>query len=210
MGNRKALAAVIVGGAVLAIAAVLAVYFIFLTGPREVVPASELEPFSLPQLVDTPPDEVWTDDSGEDASGFTTRAGLGSDAESIGALAIEKIGLECLVYDSDEATVMEDMKRGAAHYKSTSYWSGNVGLSAHNGNAAYSFFDKLPQLREGDVITYETALGTRRYAVVTIATIADDDWSFLGRTDDNRITLTTCVTGSDNARLCVQAVETAD
>ncbi len=150
--------------------------------------------------------ESWPEDS-EDDSTFTTRAQLGEVKDSIGVLTIEKIGLSCHVFDSDENTVMEDMKKGAAHYKSTSYWNGNVGLSAHNGNASYSFFDKLPQLKEGDIITYETTLGTRQYAVKTIATIGDEDWSYLDRTPNNCITLTTCITGKETQRLCVQAVE---
>lgn len=50
-------------------------------------------------------------------------------------------------------------------------------------------------------------LGTRYYTVGTIEIIDDDDWSYLGRTEDNRITLITCVAGQDDKRLVVQAVE---
>ena len=57
------------------------------------------------------------------------------------------------------------------------------------------------------MIAYETALGTRYYTVGTIEIIDDDDWSYLGRTEDNRITLITCVVGQDDKRLVVQAVE---
>lgn len=168
-------------------------------------PASE--EITLAALVDVAPENVWNVDDAEDDPTFTTRDQLPADADSIGVLVIEKIGLQCHVYDSDESSLMEDMKRGAAHYKSTSYWNGNIGFSAHNGNASYSFFDRLPELAEGDIIIYETALGTRQYTVTTIADIADDDWQYLGRTDDNRITLTTCITGQPAMRLCVQAVE---
>ncbi len=219
MGIKKAKAAVIIFGAVLAITAVLLLYFFVLRKPVEETPPS-LEPaesitFSVPALVDATPETVWVEDGGADMNGFTTRTALGLEADveeggassAIGVLSIEAIGLECHVYDANQDTVMEAMTMGAAHYKSTSYFSGNVGLSAHNGNASYSFFDRLPQLREGDIITYLTALGEKRYAVRTIVTIADDDWSYLSRTEDNRITLTTCITGQPDKRLCVQGVE---
>lgn len=210
MNIKKAKAAAIISGAVLTLAGFLLLYFFVISKPKQEVPSSSVsEPASSSAvlLVDTPPDEIWAEDNGEDTNGFTTLAGLGADTESLGVLMIEKIGLECHVYDAGPDTVMEAMKKGAAHYKSTSYFQGNIGLSAHNGNASYSFFDRLPQLRKGDIITYTTELGEKRYEVCTIAAIADDDWSYLGRTEDNRITLTTCITGQPNQRLCVQGVE---
>lgn len=158
-------------------------------------------------VLDELPEDVWADDSETSYSGFTTRAQLGEVADSIGVLTIEKIGVSCNVFDSDESTVMEDMKRGAAHYKSTSYWDGNIGLSAHIGNLDYCYFDRLDELELGDIITYETNLGVRHYAVKTIAPIGDEEWSYLDRTPDNCITLTTCIDDQEEMRLCVQAVE---
>ena len=40
-----------------------------------------------------------------------------------------------------------------------------------------------------------------------IKEISEDDWSALTRTEDNRITLVTCITGKPNMRLMVQALE---
>ena len=40
--------------------------------------------------------------------------------------------------------------------------------------------------------------------------INDEDWSYLGATEDNRITLITCVAGQKDKRLCVQAIESID
>ena len=158
-------------------------------------------------LMDEPPDETWADDEATGYNGFTTRAQLGTKEGSIGVLTIEKIGVSLHVFDSDEGSTVEDMKRGAAHYRTTSYWDGNVGFAAHIGNASYSYFERLHELKIGDEITYETELGTRTYAVAEIATIGDTDWSYLGRTEDNRLTLTTCIEGQEAQRLCVQAVE---
>lgn len=172
--------------------------------PTEPVAASGV--VAVTPLVDAPP-ESWEDESETAYHHFTTRAQLGEDAESIGVLTIEKIGVSVQVYDADESNVMAAMKKGAAHYRTTSYWDGNVGFSAHIGNASYSYFERLHELKVGDTIEYETALGLRRYAVTEIVTIDETDWSRLERTEDNRLTLTTCIAGQETKRLCVVAVE---
>lgn len=181
-------------------------------------PAAEPESLTMPNLVlaqdgpvtvsaetaagDVTPDTVWTDSPGAEGD-FTLPEAAALDGEGcIGIVTVPSVGIRMNVYETDDA--MEDMKKGAAHFKSTSAWEGNIGLSGHNYT---SQFGPLTSVREGDVITYETALGTRYYHVSTIAEIADDDWSYLDRTDDNRITLITCVVGQDTRRLVVQAVE---
>ena len=73
--------------------------------------------------------------------------------------------------------------------------------------AKKEYLHKTWRQPKGDVIAYETTLGIRYYTVDTIETISDDDWSYLGRTEDNRITLITCEVGHDDKRLVVQAVE---
>lgn len=181
-------------------------------------PAAESEPMALPNLVSAQdgtvtviaettngnitPETVWTDGPGTEGD-FTLPDAAALDGEGcIGVVTVPSVGIRMNVYETDDA--MEDMKKGAAHFKSTSAWEGNVGLSGHNYTTQ---FGPLTSVHEGDVITYETALGTRYYHVSTIAEIADDDWSYLDRTDDNRITLITCVVGQDTRRLVVQAVE---
>lgn len=124
---------------------------------------------------------------------------------SIGILTIEAIGVSAPVYETDDE--MEAMRKGIAHYKTTSAWSGNIGLCAHNGTASYCWFHDLHKLEKGDVVTYQTALGTRTYEVSEIKEIEETDWSMLGRTEDNRITMTTCMDEKPSKRLCVQAVE---
>lgn len=126
---------------------------------------------------------------------------------SLGVLTIEKIGLSVNVYEGPDQ--MEDMSKGAAHFPHTSAWDGNVGLSAHNINfdGTDGFFKNLYQLAEGDEITYRCELGDRIYTVETVKTIDAADWSPLGHTDENRLTLITCISGKPEQRLCVQAVE---
>ena len=150
----------------------------------------------------TSPEEVWPDDGGVGAADFTLPETVTEEDGSIGTLTIPAVGIQMAVFETDDA--MEDMRRGAAHFKSTSAWNGNIGLSGHNYK---NQFGPLTRIARGDVIAYETALGTRYYTVGTIEIIDDDDWSYLGRTEDNRITLITCVVGQDDKRLVVQAVE---
>lgn len=122
---------------------------------------------------------------------------------SIGTLRIPEIDLKVTVYDGD---TYEAMKKGVGHIASTSAWDGNIGLVGHN-RGSNDYFRKLKNLELGDEITYKTKLGTREYEVTFIGRISETDWSRLQYTDDNRITLITCVEDVPDKRLCVQAVE---
>ena len=104
---------------------------------------------------------------------------------------------------------MEDMEKGAAHFKSTSAWDGNVGLSSHNQTPSGrgAFFRDLHLLSVGDTLIYRTALGEREYRVTAIRNISDEDWSLLSRTADNRLTLITCVNDNPSRRLAIQGVQ---
>lgn len=151
------------------------------------------------------PAAIWQGESAPTHGGFTLPVPM--DGESVGVLTIPDIGLSVRVYES--ADEMAAMTKGAAHFKSTSAWDGNVGLSAHNINfdGSAGYFLNLYKLKKGAVIKYETALGKREYAVESVTEISETDWSRLGRTQDNRVTLITCISGKPSLRLCVQAVE---
>ncbi len=152
-------------------------------------------------------DQIWKDDSVTTYNSFTQLDTVADVAGKLGSVSIPSIGLTANIYKSD-IDEMEAMKNGVAHFNLTSSWDGNVGLCAHNwtesGNGAY--FKELNQVRKGDTVTYTTSLGTRTYTVSSVATIDENDWSYLNRTDDNRITLVTCTFNDSSKRLCVQAV----
>lgn len=59
----------------------------------------------------------------------------------------------------------------------------------------------------GDTITYTTVYGTRTYQVTMVKIIANNDWSYLQSTADNRVTITTCLANHPESRVMVQAVE---
>ncbi len=127
---------------------------------------------------------------------------------SIGVLSIPKLSLAVNVYETEDE--MEAMTHGLAHFKTTSAWSGNTGICGHNVNFDLTdgYFKHIHTLRAGDIISYTTALGSRTYAVETVTEITETDWSYLGRTEDDRITLITCISGKPRSRLVVQAVAT--
>ncbi len=150
------------------------------------------------------PEHVWYEESANSigSDDFTLPESMTNDNGSIGTVTIPAVGIQMNVFETDDA--MEDMRKGATHFKSTSAWNGNIGLSGHNYK---NQFGPLTGIVVGDTISYETSLGTRYYSVSTVQTINDDDWSYLGRTNDNRITLITCVEGADDKRLVVQGKE---
>ncbi len=185
-------------------------YFILHPTPSEIPLPNVItaEDGEVTVTADTPrknqmPDTVWKDSSAWAIGSFTLPEAAVLNGEGcIGIVTVPSVGIQMQVYETDDA--MEDMKHGVAHFKSTSAWEGNIGLSGHNYR---SQFGPLTRVKDGDIIAYETALGTRYYQVSAIVEIADDDWSYLDRTDDNRITLITCIVGEDDKRLVVQGTE---
>lgn len=151
------------------------------------------------------PDDIWTENT--DSGNHTPIEQAMMEDGSIGVLTIEKLGLSVNVFESPDQ--MEDMSKGVAHFPSTSAWDGNIGLSAHNVNfdGSDGYFKNLYTLSAGDAIQYQTALGQRDYTVKSVSEIDASDWSTLGYTDENKLTLITCISGKPEKRLCVQAVE---
>lgn len=162
----------------------------------------------LPAAISLTPDTIWQEDATVTYNAFTLpEKAAFSDGGNIGVLSIPTLKLTVNVYEADDK--MEAMEKGAAHFKSTSAWDGNVGISAHNVNfnGTDGYFKNLYTLKIGDNITYETALGTRNYSVTAVKNIPAYDWNSLSRNTENRLTLITCISGQPEKRLMVQAVE---
>ena len=77
-------------------------------------------------------------------------------------------------------------------------------MAAHNTS---KFWAKLNTLENGDTITYTSFLGTKEYQVNNITQVEETDWTLLNDTEENYLTLVTCIKGKSNLRLVVQAVE---
>lgn len=124
------------------------------------------------------------------------------DGESVlGVIKIDKIGYEGLIY---EGTSLDTLAKGVGHFENSPYLEGNVCLAAHNTN---KFWAKLHTIGNGDTITYTSFLGTKEYEVNNVQEISETDWTLLEDTEENYLTLITCVKGKPSLRLAVQAIE---
>ena len=124
------------------------------------------------------------------------------DGENVlGVITIEKINFEGLVY---KGTSVETLDKGVGHIESSPYLNGNVCLAAHNTKELWG---NLHTLQNGDKIKYVSFLGTKEYIVDNIVEISETDWSLLQDTEENKLTLITCIKNKPFYRLCVQATE---
>lgn len=99
------------------------------------------------------------------------------------------------------------MNEYVGHFKNTSKKKGNIGLAAHNRGYPVNYFKDIKKLKKGDEINYVYKKFKKTYIVDKIEIIKDTDWSMLEKTDDNRITLITCVENEPNFRRCIQGIE---
>lgn len=126
----------------------------------------------------------------------------------IGTLTIPDILLENAPIR--ESTELSTLNEAIGHFTSTDIYAGNVGLASHNYGDSGDFFMNLKNIKIGSEIFYQTNYGTKRYIVTVKEIIDETDFSYLQKTEDNRITLITCVNNHPTKRLCVQGVENYD
>lgn len=129
---------------------------------------------------------------------------IGTEDDILGSLIIEKINLNGEIKEGSSNKVLEDY---IGHIEDTAKYDGNVGLAAHNRGNEYSYFARINELEPGDEIIYQSKFGERKYKVVNKKEILETDWSSLGNTKENKLTLITCIRNKVNQRLCVQAVQ---
>ena len=151
--------------------------------------------------------EIYTDENVQDRldtedSTSNEDLMLQIDGENVvGVIKIDKISFEGLIY---EGTSLDTLAKGVGHFESSPYLDGNVCLAAHNTN---KFWAKLHTIENGDKITYTSFLGTKEYVVNNVTQISETDWTLLENTNENYLTLITCVKGKPSLRLAVQAIE---
>lgn len=119
-------------------------------------------------------------------------------------LEIPVIGLSANIA---EGTDKETMELYIGHFEETSKLIGNVGLAAHNRGYLHNYFEHLKDLKIGDEIRYYYQGQEKRYVVEEQKIIQDTDWTILENTEDNRMTLITCVENEPSYRRCIQAIE---
>lgn len=117
---------------------------------------------------------------------------------------IPKINLNAQI---SEGTTKEVMDKYVGHFIDTGVIKGNICLGAHNRGYPVNFFENIKSLNKNDLIYYKKENKTYCFKVETVTVIRDTDWTYLEETEDNRITLITCVENEPDYRRCIQAVE---
>ena len=123
---------------------------------------------------------------------------------NIWQIEIEKISLKAKIA---EGTSKEILNKYIGHFEETQKEKGNIGLAAHNRGYDVNYFKDLKLLKEGDEIKYKHNQYENTYEVTKNIIIKDTDWQYLENTEDNTLTLITCVENEPDYRRCVQAVE---
>ncbi len=119
-------------------------------------------------------------------------------------IEIPRIELNANIAEGTTEEILDDY---VGHFEENSKFDGNVGLAAHNRGYNVNYFEKIKELETGDEIIYKYDGNIRKYIVKTRQIIKETDWSYLENTEDNRITLITCVEDMPEYRRCIQAIE---
>ena len=156
----------------------------------------------IEKVIDTYSEDKLQERLEEASTNENSNLALEIDGETvIGVIRIDAINFEGLIYEGTSDSTLE---KGVGHIESSAYLEGNVGLAAHNTK---KFWAKLNTLKEGDTISYISFLGSKEYVVDSINIVNENDWSLLETTEENRLTLVTCILNNPTQRLCVQAIE---
>lgn len=126
------------------------------------------------------------------------------DTEYIGYLKIDSINLYAPIKDGTSLSIL---KEAIGHFTESSYFSGNVALAAHNRGNKQNFFENLKDIQMGAEVTYITKYLEQKYYVSEIKEIEETDLSVLNPTENNQLTMITCIANQRNKRLCVIATE---
>lgn len=106
-----------------------------------------------------------------------------------------------------EGTTSDIMNKYIGHFTNTSKTNGNIGLAAHNRGYPVNYFKDIKKLKIGDKIIYQYNKYKKTYLVNKVQIIKDTDWSKLESTEENMITLITCVENEPLYRRCIQGIE---
>lgn len=119
-------------------------------------------------------------------------------------IEIPKISLNANI---SEGVTKEILNKYVGHFPKTSKEVGNIGLAAHNRGYEVNYFENLKLLKEGDEIRYRHNKFEKIYEVEKNRIIKDTQWEFLEETEENMLTLITCVENQPEYRRCIQALE---
>lgn len=126
------------------------------------------------------------------------------DILNVWCLEIPSINLKANIKEGTTKEIMDDY---IGHFEESQKENGNVCLAAHNRGYKNNYFENIKSLKEGDKIYYQYQSCKKEYEVVSQIIIKDTDWTNLENTNDNTITLITCVENQKEYRRCIQGKE---
>lgn len=138
----------------------------------------------------------------------TTKPSTSAQAGVIGKIRISKIDLVMpILMGASE----KNLNRGAAVIAGTSAFGevGNVGIAAHRGRSYGLFFNRLDELKEGDIIEITADNKVYKYTVYKTHIVEPTEVSVLNRSKKDKVlTLVTCdPVVNPTHRLIVHAVQ---
>ena len=119
-------------------------------------------------------------------------------------LKIPRIFLEAEI---TEGTTTEVMNTYIGHFEESAKKEGNICLAAHNRGYPVNYFQNLKLLKKGDKIEYKYQNFKKEYEVTENYIIKDTDWSCMEKTEENEITLITCIENEPEYRRCIKGIE---
>ncbi len=119
-------------------------------------------------------------------------------------LEIPSINLKA---DIAEGTSSEILNNYIGHFEETSKQNGNIVLAAHNRGYPVNYFENLKELEIGDEIYYSYNGIKNIYKVNSQNIIKDTNVEILENTEENIITLITCVENQPETRRCIQGIK---
>lgn len=119
-------------------------------------------------------------------------------------IQIHKVSLTAPIQEGTSKQILDDY---VGHFEESSKDLGNICLAAHNRGYKNNYFNRLKELQEGDEIKYTYKDIERTYIVTKHEIIQNTDWSNLEPTEENTITLITCVENEPEYRRCIQGIE---
>ena len=119
-------------------------------------------------------------------------------------LKIPRIFLEAEIA---EGTTTEVMNTYIGHFEESAKKEGNICLAAHNRGYPVNYFQNLKLLKKGDKIEYKYQNFKKEYEVTENYIIKDTDWSCMEKTEENEITLITCIENEPEYRRFIKGIE---
>ena len=119
------------------------------------------------------------------------------------ALKIPKIDLYAEIA---EGTDSQTLNKYIGHFEESKKESGNICLAAHNRGYDVNYFSRVKELEIGDEIYYFINENEYKYKIDEILVIYETDWTVIENTEEDRITLITCIENREAYRLCVRGV----